>query len=308
MGVVDTLLFLGICPAIYNTFRIYLVGNLPSTWAYSIAGQLAWVNLIYEVINEALILPLYHFLNTSDDKAESSWRIRSGLLISIGIYALLAILMIVFTEPLLRFMAVNVDIIQESASYIRIESVANIFIMISSFLTVALVSTGKDIFLYVFAFARLVLSLMTDYFFVSEHTFSLRLGINGIGWSNIVVNGILALVAALMLQRDGIAVFSARCGSWKWLNTFCRKGALSGLESLVRNLAYMVMIVRMVNVVSEQGTYWVANGFIWSWLLLPVLQLGELIKKETAKQNYDCSIKALRKWFALTGASFLYGL
>jgi hypothetical protein len=44
----------------------------------------------------------------------------------------------------------------------------------------------------------------------------------------------------------------------------------------------MVMIARMVNVVGEQGTYWVANNFIWGWLLLPVLQLGELIKQEVA--------------------------
>jgi hypothetical protein len=59
-------------------------------------------------------------------------------------------------------------------------------------------------------------------------------------------------------------------------------GGLSGIESLVRNVAYMVMVARMVNVVSEQGTYWVANNFIWGWLLLPVLQLGELIKQEVA--------------------------
>ena len=59
------------------------------------------------------------------------------------------------------------------------------------------------------------------------------------------------------------------------------------MESLVRNVAYMVMIARMVNVVGEQGTYWVANNFIWGWLLLPVLQLGELIKQEVAadKEN-----------------------
>ena len=41
------------------------------------------------------------------------------------------------------------------------------------------------------------------------------------------------------------------------------------------------------SVVGEQGTYWVANNFIWGWLLLPVLQLGELIKQEVAadKEN-----------------------
>lgn len=40
------------------------------------------------------------------------------------------------------------------------------------------------------------------------------------------------------------------------------------------------MIVRMVNVVNEQGIYWVVNNFIWGWLLLPIIQLGELIKQE----------------------------
>lgn len=62
-------------------------------------------------------------------------------------------------------------------------------------------------------------------------------------------------------------------------------GSISGLESFIRNIAYMLMISRMVNMVGEQGTYWVANNFIWGWLLLPILQLGELIKKETAENE-----------------------
>jgi hypothetical protein len=47
----------------------------------------------------------------------------------------------------------------------------------------------------------------------------------------------------------------------------------------------MLMVSRMVNMVGEQGTYWVANNFIWGWLLLPVNQLAELIKQETAKDE-----------------------
>ena len=61
---------------------------------------------------------------------------------------------------------------------------------------------------------------------------------------------------------------------------FIKIGGISGLESLVRNFFYMIMIIRMVNAVSEQGTYWMANNFIWGWLLLPVIQLGELIKRD----------------------------
>jgi Na+-driven multidrug efflux pump len=60
------------------------------------------------------------------------------------------------------------------------------------------------------------------------------------------------------------------------------------------------MISRMVNVVGEQGTYWVANNFIWGWLLLPVLQLGELIKQETST-NKDAVKNNSLGYFVITG-------
>jgi hypothetical protein len=47
----------------------------------------------------------------------------------------------------------------------------------------------------------------------------------------------------------------------------------------------------MVNMVSEQGAYWVANNFIWNWLLLPALALGDLIKKEVAEDKNNIQTK-----------------
>jgi hypothetical protein len=55
----------------------------------------------------------------------------------------------------------------------------------------------------------------------------------------------------------------------------------------------------MVNVVGEQGTYWVANNFIWGWLLLPILQLGELIKQETSIDRENIRRNSLG-YFTLT--------
>ena len=91
----------------------------------------------------------------------------------------------------------------------------------------------------------------------------------------------------IMLAKENINIFKKTKLSFSWVKEFIKIGGISGVESLVRNIAYMVMISRMVNIVGEQGTYWVANNFIWGWLLLPVLQLGELIKQETAtdKEN-----------------------
>ena len=56
------LLILGFVPTIYTTVRVYLIGHLPNEWAFSIAGQLSWVNLLYEILNEAIILPLFFFI------------------------------------------------------------------------------------------------------------------------------------------------------------------------------------------------------------------------------------------------------
>ena len=45
------------------------------------------------------------------------------------------------------------------------------------------------------------------------------------------------------------------------------------------------MVVKMVNLVAEQGNYWVANNFIWNWLLMPVLALNEVIRTNCKEQK-----------------------
>jgi Na+-driven multidrug efflux pump len=264
------------------------LGQLPGEWAFSIAGQLSWVNLIYEIINEAIILPLFYFVGkVRHDRQAFSNHVRTGMLISLGIYATLAAVVIVFAEPLLELMATDVNILDASAAYIRIESVANIFSILTQFTLVALVTVNKSKYLYALTAARLVLCLISDTFLVSTLPISENLGVNGIGYSNILVNMVLLAVSLMLLSREGIKVFAGVKPDFSWTKEYAKVGSISGIESLVRNVAYMVMIARMVNVVGEQGTYWVANNFIWGWLLLPVIQLGELIKQEVAadKEN-----------------------
>ena len=282
------LLVLGLCPTVYTTVRVFFLGQLSSEWSFSIAGQLSWVNLLYEIINEAIILPLFYFIGkVATDKKEFTNRVKTGILISLGIYLTLSIVVICFAKPLLSIMATDLSIIDASATYIRIESVANIFLILSQFLLVALVTINKSKYLYILTIARLVLSLLLDTFLVSSLPISLNLGVNGIGYSNIIVNIVLFAISLMLLSKENINVFDKVKFSFTWVKEFIKIGGISGIESFVRNLAYMLMISRMVNVVGEQGAYWVANNFIWGWLLLPVLQLGELIKQEAAtdKEN-----------------------
>ena len=276
-----SLLIMGLCPTIYTTLRVFFLGQLPGDWSFSIAGQLSWVNLLYEILNEAIILPLYFFMGkVVSEKNEYINRIKTGLIISSSVYAICSLLICCFTHPLLSVMATSKDIIKESAVYIRIESIANIFALLSSFLLVCLVTLGKSKYVYILTAAKLILSVIFDTFFVSTLKISANLGVNGIGYSNIIVNIILFVVSLNLLSKEGISIFNKEKLSFNWAKDFIRIGGISGSESFVRNIAYMLMISRMVNMVNEQGTYWVANSFIWGWLLLPINQLGELIKQE----------------------------
>lgn len=294
------LLFMGLCPTLYTTLRVFFLGQLPGEWSYSIAGQLSWINLIYEVINEAIILPLYFFMGAAlTDKEEFAGRIRSGLLVTFCVYAVCSVFVVIFINPLLRFMAVSTDILEESASYIRIECLANVFGILFSFLLVSLVSIGKSRFVYVITGAKLILSIVLDTVLVSNLSFSLKMGVNGIGVSNCISNLILFIVSFLLIQRSGYPIWSKAKLSFAWMKDFLKIGGVSGLESFVRNLAYMLMVSRMVNMVGEQGTYWVANNFIWGWLLLPINQLAELIKQETAKDERAVKENTLG-YFAIT--------
>lgn len=280
------LLVLGLSPTIYTTLRVFFIGQLPGDWSYSIAGQLSWVNLLYEILNEAIILPLFYFIGqVVNDKKEFVNRIRTGTIITFIIYLILSLLIIAFAKNLLLFMATDISIINESATYIRIESLANVFAILTEFLLVVLVSINKSKYIYILTASRFLLCIISDVFLVSSLPVSLNLGVNGIGFSNIIVNWLLLIVSIILIEKENIKIVSREKLDFIWTKQLAKVGGVSGIESFVRNIAYMLMIARMVNVVGEQGTYWVANNFIWGWLLLPVLKLGELIKQEISRDK-----------------------
>lgn len=294
------LLLVGLCPTIYNTLRIFWLGELPGEYSYSIAGQLSWVNLIYEVINEAIILPLFYFMGkVLSDKNDFTNRMKTGLIITILVYIVLSGAVIIFTEPLLKLMATSTDILELSVKYIRLEAIANIFIVCANFVFICLVTLGKEKLVYLLTVVKLLLSIILDLFLISSLKISLNLGVNGIAISNIIINIIIFIITLIMLNKLGVSIFDKQKLNFTWIREALKVCAISGVESFVRNIFYIIMISRMVNVVGEQGTYWVANNFIWGWLLLPILQLGELIKQEIST-NRDNLKKNTLGYFVIT--------
>ncbi|MBD3360421.1 multidrug transporter, partial [Candidatus Peregrinibacteria bacterium] len=289
-------------PIVYTTLRISFLGNLPDTWGFNIASQIAWVNLIYEVVFEALLLPIFHLLGKKlSDEKEFQNRVRTGLILFAAVYAVLSTLISIFAYPLVSGMAQQQEIIHATVDYIRMETVAIMLSSIYRFAIIVFIVLQRDKLIYVLLTVQMLLTVLFDSLFISELNISLNLGVNGVALSNMIVNTALIVFSLYLFQRLGIRVFrTIKDTSLTWIKEWFRLGSLSGLESFVRNLAFILMILRMVNVVNQQGVFWVTNNFIWGWLLLPVLSLGEIIKRDAAEN--PGSIGYLSKgFFALTG-------
>jgi len=282
------LVLMGLLPTIYTTVRIFYLGDMPGDWGFNIASQMAWVGLIYEIVQEALILPLFFLLGKSlTDKEGFANKVKTGLIVTFGVYALISAILLIFARPMVILMAQNADLIDATVDYVRLESIAALFSTLTRFIILVLVTMKKDRYMYIVLGAQMVMSILLDTFLVSGLDFSLNLGVNGIAITNIIVNITMLIMATILLIREDINIFSRRIKhSFAWLKEWFKVGKFSGLESFLRNFAFMMMIIRIVNEVSEQGSYWVANNFIWGWLLLPILALGDLVKKEIG-ENYD---------------------
>lgn len=283
-----TLFLFGLLPTMYTTFRIFLLGNFPNEWGFTIASQLAWVNIIYEVVQEALILPLFYIISKSvGNTADFSNRLRTGLCTAFLIYFIISVGVIVFSTPMLIFMGQMPELIEATTSYIRLEAIAILISILYRFLSIALTIINKSKKLLQLLLIQMILTIVSDILLVSTFSFSLKLGVQGIAYGNIIVNLVLTGYAIYLVQSEGYQMIGRHKNDFSWQKEWFKIGSISGIESFVRNVAFALMIIRMINMVQEQGVYWVANNFIWGWLLLPILALGELIKRNTAVDKYS---------------------
>jgi Na+-driven multidrug efflux pump len=286
------ILLLMLFPTIYQTIRIFFLGEMPDDWGFNIASQLSWVSLFYEIIQEALILPLFFVLGKSlSNKNEFANKIKGGLLLTGIIYFILSCVLFIFAKPLVIFMAQDKELINATVDYVRLETVAALLSTLFKFILTVLITLKKDGYMYLTLVIQMLLSILLDTVLVSNLNISLKIGVNGIAITNIIVNSINLVICLFLLEKENMSIFSGEKVSFSWVKEWFQVGKYSGIESLIRNIVFSIMIIRMVNMVSEQGSYWVANNFIWNWLLLPTLALGDLIKKEVGEDKNNIQTK-----------------
>lgn len=280
-------LFLALCalaliPAVYQTIKTFIISSNSESDVFNIIGQMEWFDLINETLQAFLIIPLYSILNKifkHDKDYFANHTFKTGL-VSFAIYTLFSIGVLIYGIVLIKAMnpdEVNLEVVNH---YLQLETIAFMLGIIVSFVNVVFVVVGKDKNVYIFLISNVVLSLVADLLLIPNF------GIYGVAISNIIVNLVLAIISVLILY---IQKLIKPCWYHKddllTLKEWGKVGAFSGIQQFIDNFIYAIMICKMVNMVAEQGNYWIANNFIWGWLLIPISALSEVIRHD-CKDGY----------------------
>ncbi len=277
-----SLCVLALIPAIYQTVKTFLISSNAQADVFDIIGQMEWFDLINETLQAFLIVPLYSVLNRifknhKDEFAGAAF--KTGLCAFI-LYTLFSVGVLIYGSVLIGAMNPGEIDITVTAAYLRLETVAFMTGLIVSFTNVVFVVIGKDKNVYIFLGIRTVLSLIADFVLIPNF------GVYGVAISNIITNTLLSAACILLLYRQGYIRFCRfKKSDVVILREWCRTGVFSGLQQFVDNFIYAVMVCKMVNMVAEQGNYWIANNFIWGWLLIPISALAEVIRSD-CKDGY----------------------
>lgn len=276
------LCLLALVPAIYQTVVTKLITVSASPGTLDIIGQMEWFDLINETICAFLIVPMYSVLCKAKTKENFNKVVFKLGIIVVGLYFLFSIGTFFYGLKLVSFMNPSEIDVGSAYGYLSLETIAFMIGIVFSYVNVVFIVIDKSRYMYAFLVAQICLSLLGDFALIPA------IGVNGVAISNIISNLIMGLVGVVML----VYIKQLKPGKFTkedvpHLKDWGRVGLFAGGQQFLDNIIYALMIVRMVNAVSESGNYWVSNNFIWGWLLIPITCLVEIIRKDAGKDGYN---------------------
>ena len=276
------LVLLSLVPAIIQTVETFVISTHVTTAGIDVIGQIEWFDLIDETIQAFLIIPLYSILNAilkKDSDNFSSGVFKTGV-IAFVLYTLFSVVVLIYSAHLISFMNPNETDLTLVNAYLTTSTIAFMVGIIVSFVNVVFVVIGKSKNVYIFLGVKALVTIIADFIIIP------RFGVVGVAISNISINVILAVVGIfILIYQKALKVSWFKKEDLTIMKDWARVGVFSGVQQFIANIVYALMIVKMVNMVSESGNYWVANNFIWGWLLIPIYAMTEIIRRD-CKDGY----------------------
>ena len=297
------LLFLGL-PNIYQLYRVYLVGSqIPDAGGLAIVSQWQFVGLVVEIFQEATVLAIFFFLGSQIrsgvgvqlDRAKSvlAFILLASLVFAVGVF--------LFRDAFIALIGTAPEIQGQTRAYLGVSIFSIPFTVLAAAIVVLFEALGLRMQVFILAIVNVLLRLALDSLFFGGYAFSLDAGVVGVGWATLLaaaglfIAGVILLIWAKQVSWGDLKTMPSFAGMRQYL----RVGLGSGADSLIRNVAYFVLIIRIVNTIGaeEIGGYYVAIQIFWSFMLVPVLAFADSAKALVANAADDIG-RVRRLWQA----------
>lgn len=310
------ILFYMALPRFYGSYSIYLIGNaIPDTNALATVAQWQFIELLLEVVQETFVLAIFYFVGRGIQSQQGPGRpIRTSITVILTFTTAIAAILFIFSDSFVAVIGTPTAIAETTSAFLRIKTAAMPLFLLAAASVIIVETVNRKRYILTLAILQVVYRFILDSLFYGGYAFSLDMGVLGVAWADAAAN--LALFVSTMILLRPVILDKikgwASFFTFKDWRTYLRVGGWSGLDSLVRNVAYFFLIVRLLNLLGEDyiGGYYLAMHIFWSFLLVPVLALAETAKVLIA--NHSADIKVVRRlWYsslAIGGAIVLVWL
>ena len=297
------LLFLGL-PNIYQIYRTGIIGTeLPDPGSLAIVSQWQFVGLVIEIFQEAMVLAIFFFLGSQIRGGSAVQIDRAKTVLFVIFVASLAYStgVFMFTDAFIEIIGTPEEIRDQTRQYLEISVFSLPFTVLVAAIVVLFESLGMRRLVLIMAFVNVALLFGLDMLFFGSSELSLQADVVGVAWSTLLASLALFLFGLAMLFRTKRMQLRSlvELPSFSGLRTYLRVGMWSGADSAIRNAAYFVMIIGIVNSIGadEIGGYYVFIQIMWSFMLVPVLAFAESAKALIANASADLR-RVRRLWLA----------
>lgn len=293
-----SLMLLSFIPFLYTLVRTNLIADIPAADGLGIAGHMEWFDLINETVQAFLIVPLYALLNQClRNREKLRERVFQSFLAVNVIYIVFAVIILIYCRTIVSAMVL--DQVSAVARYLALETIGFILANVVSFVNVLFVVLEKPFYIYA------MLSLKTAFTVIGDISLIPRFGVDGVAYSNITVNAACILLCMAVVYREKLMAVSFHF-SRRFVREYLFMGFFSGAQILLDNIIYFAIVCKMVNEVAEQGNYWTANNIIWGLMLIPILALAEIIKKDCKEELEPARMKHYHIVIIVTFLAWLF--
>ena len=287
------LLFIGL-PNVYQLYRVYLVGNeIPDIGSLAIVSQWQFVGLVVEIFQEATVLAIFFFIGSKIRDGTSIQLDRAKSVFTFIFLASIVFSLLVFLlrDQFITIIGTSDDIREQTRTFLGISIFSIPFTLLFAATIVLLEALNLKLLVLVMAILNIAVRFILDTIFFGGYSFSLEASIAGVGWSTLLTSAILFLIGiGLVIKTRKVEIASiTKLPTFKDMYEYLRVSAGSGTDSLIRNIAYFVMIIRIVNTIGSQeiGGYYLTIQILWSFALVPVLALADVTKALVANNAQD---------------------